>query len=690
MQDPQYTMLAEFILHEKDNQHTSARTQLVRILSRSSTLPKVDDIFIRIDPTGEKAVNIEPGKTVSIGAWYLSHPVAALLCLRYALEWQIWYKSQPRNAIDPRICDMAACRVAAKFFGLIPGIDKDCIDYIPPELAENIMLFAGDAPFQDAVEKINYDKLRTFHGIATPQKAIHKPFLKIVNYLAYPIEYLMMSGGDQRLKVDPETLLNKYGCRPFPRPEAFSFASSTASSISNTAYSRTQFKRKELIRESFKHKLPQMAAHFEDEIVSSLRNQLSIPGNTEVILTPSGTDVSLLVAALSQAIYEKEIVHILVASNETGSGVPLALNGCHFSDTTAQGIEVNKGEEVQGFRNAEVVGIPLRDEQGHLRSISEVDEEVIETIEKALKAGKQAVLHAINQSKLGYSSPSDEYLMKIKEKYGESVLALIDNSQLRMDPEDINNYLEQGFLMTITGSKFFTGPPFNGALLIPGKLAEKWSKVERHLPEGIKAYFYKEALPEWPLAAGLESGINLGHVMRWYASTVEIERYYKTPLSLRYLGIELFCDHVSKSIAEADFLEPLSGRKAPTGNEIDPMSMKDRKTIFPFFVKRNGKVLNKEELDELYRNLNRDLSKKYENESDDIKRLAAQCCHIGQPVATSYKDGSPSAVVRINLGARVVSESWKNRDSSIFFRAIEEEMIQVDIIIRKIQLAISS
>jgi hypothetical protein len=35
-----------------------------------------------------------------------------------------------------------------------------------------------------------------------------------------------MAGGDLRLNIDEIHLLNKYGCRPFPRPEAFT-ASST-------------------------------------------------------------------------------------------------------------------------------------------------------------------------------------------------------------------------------------------------------------------------------------------------------------------------------------------------------------------------------------------------------------------------------------------------------------------------------
>jgi hypothetical protein len=36
---------------------------------------------------------------------------------------------------------------------------------------------------------------------------------------------------------------------------------------------------------------------------------------------------------------------------------------------------------------------------------------------------------------------------------------IVDGSQLRLDPKDIQNYLNKGYIVTITGSKYFTGPP---------------------------------------------------------------------------------------------------------------------------------------------------------------------------------------------------------------------------------------
>jgi hypothetical protein len=60
-----------------------------------------------------------------------------------------------------------------------------------------------------------------------------------------------MSGGDLRLNIDEIDLLNKYGCRPFPRPDAFTFAS-TGTSVSNFAFDKTD-KGSILIRNSLKN-----------------------------------------------------------------------------------------------------------------------------------------------------------------------------------------------------------------------------------------------------------------------------------------------------------------------------------------------------------------------------------------------------------------------------------------------------
>src|ERR1700730_3144200 len=46
----------------------------------------------------------------------------------------------------------------------------------------------------------------------------------------------LVSGGDDRLKVDARTGMNNYGCTPFPRSAEISMSSTTASTISVPAY----------------------------------------------------------------------------------------------------------------------------------------------------------------------------------------------------------------------------------------------------------------------------------------------------------------------------------------------------------------------------------------------------------------------------------------------------------------------
>ena len=88
--------------------------------------------------------------------------------------------------------------------------------------------------------------------------------------------------------------------------------------------------------------------------------------------------------------------------------------------------------------------------------------------------------------------------------------------------------------------------------------------------------------------------------------------------------------------------------------------------------------------------LNSDLSHQFEGSSLEIMRLAAQKCHIGQAVDVKYGNDLQSAVLRISLGARVISESWVNRDISLFFRNIEMQMSQITVIIKKIELILNN
>ena len=670
-------------LFEKENVN-----YLVRILKRFNTVPKLNSINIITSNSEPELFRIVPGKSIKIGTSFLEQPVLALIYLRYGIEWQIWYKALGKDKYNTVLCDLAALKVTQIFYQLLPKSDKEKLndrDYFLIDTIKKI---------EDIDSKLlsKYKELQSFHGLDNSNK-IFKTFWKpILENLAIPTEYLLMSGGDLRLNIDECNLLNKYGCRPFPRPEAFTFASSTATSVSNFAFDKTDKVRSILIKNCMRNGFKNATIEFSELLKNNLRKALKINDECQIIFSPSGTDSSLEIAAITQIISDKNITHVLVASDETGSGVPAALKGCHFENTTALNYPVKKGDKIEGFRAIDLIKIPFRDEKGVLKSTGQLDKEILNTITKTNKSGKHIVLHVMDQSKLGYQSPSEKMMQNLKALNNLSMQIIVDGSQLRLDPKDVQNYLSKGYIVTITGSKFFTGPPYSGALIIPKSVSKSIEEVKKKLPKGLNKYYNHTDWPKsWYCSKDLSVGFNYGSYMRWNAAIVEMNRYYKTPILYRNLGIEMFCNFVGASINDASFLKPLFGDETKINMyDSEEFGLRNIRTIFPFFILKNNEVLTVDNVKKLYVLLNSDLSHYFKDSSLEIIRLAAQKCHIGQAVNAKYANDIQSAVLRISLGARVISESWVNRDISLYFRNIEAQMNQITVIIKKIELILDN
>ena len=670
-------------LFEKENVN-----YLVRVLKRFNTVPKINNINIITSATEPNVFKIIPNKSIIIGSAFLNQPVLALVYLRYGIEWQLWYKALNSEKKDTVLCDIAALEVTRIFYKLLPKDDKEKLeklDYFLINLIKNESDLSTEC-------SLKHEGLQSFHGLQTLENNCKESWKPIIENLAKPTEYLLMAGGDLRLNIDEIELLNKYGCRPFPRPDAFTFASSTASSVSNFAFDKTDKVRSILINNSLKNGFKKATIDFSQLLKDNLRKIFKLNDECEIIFSPSGTDSSLQIAAITQIMSDKEITHILVASDETGSGVASALKGCHFENTTALNYPVKKGDRIEGFRDVNLIKIPFRDANGALKSSTQLDEEVFNAVFKTSELGRHVVLHTMDQSKLGYQSPSDEFIKKLNSLKKLSMQIIVDGSQLRLDPKDIQNYLSKGYIVTITGSKYFTGPPYCGALILPKNVAKVISSAKTTLPKGLTQYYNHSDWPtSWSCSNDLSDGYNYGSYMRWNAAIVEMDRYYKTPILYRNMGIEMFCNFVEDSIKDAGFLVPIYGDETKTNAyHSKEFGIRNIRTIFPFFILKNNVALSVDNVKKLYTLLNSDLSDKFADSSIEIIRLAAQKCHIGQAVEVKYSNDIESAVLRMSLGARVISESWVNRDISLFFRNIELQMNQITIIIKKIELIINT
>jgi hypothetical protein len=499
-----------------------------------------------------------------------------------------------------------------------------------------------------------------------------------------PLAHLLAAGGDTRLHLDPATQLNGYGCRPYPRPEAFTFASSTATSISERAYAAAEAARDDLIRAALHHGLDRAVASLVEGLRHELAGLLGLAGlGAQIVFSPSGTDCELHALFIARTVLGTPLTSIIAAADETGSGVPFASGGRHFNTLTAHGAAVEKGRPIDGLaEDVASMAVTLR-EDGRVRAPSEMDEAVLAAVAEAVAAGRRVLLHAMDHSKLGARCPSLDCLAAIRARFGASVQVVIDACQMRLSRSRLAWHLAQGHMVQITGSKFFTGPPFSGALLVPKALAARLADVPG-LPPALADYTSRS---DWPLAwrgigASLPERANLGQLLRWVAAAREMRDYFAVPADFRRRALADFAGAVSGLIAGAPSLELLpdfARLRGDADEDDDEMSVR---TIFPFWLRRAGRALSLADCTIVYRALNADVSAVLPADLSAAQRsLAAQLCHIGQPV-----DLPNGAALRLSAGARIVSESWSPVGEAASLRNLQGEVAQIRMILDKIEL----
>jgi hypothetical protein len=504
-------------------------------------------------------------------------------------------------------------------------------------------------------DKINEEMIAEAEGILNQSKKI-----------AAPVEVLLTEGGDDRLKIDKKKGLNDYGCSPRPRPWAVTFASTTASSISEYAFGEAEVMRQKMIESICDQSLDEFFAIEYDKIRKDIIKVLDLCEiqGLELALASSGTDCELLALYLAVCHGSKNLTNILLDTDETGSGVLLAASGKHFMEKTPLGKKVERGAHISGMRTEKIrlVEVPLRNNNGLFIEPMEVNSRIITLIRKLITSGDRVLLHVIDSSKTGLVAPNMETIFQLKKEYGDAIDVVVDACQFRTGKSRIKEYLEQDFMVAITGSKFYTGPPFSAAILIPEVLANRVANY-KELPKGFFDYFTTYDVPKrWiKEATDLSRKINLGLMLRWRAALWEINAFQAVSEKHKYLILALFGESIREAIYNNPDLEllqiPSTYRwKLPDGMEWDWLP-----TIFTFLIYRGGrhgsrKPCSFEEARMIYQWLNNDISNLIPQEApeEDIK-LAAKRYHIGQPVKINETKGEWTGALRISCGARLVS-----------------------------------
>ena len=467
-----------------------------------------------------------------------------------------------------------------------------------------------------------------------------------------PLDRLLAAGGDARLAINAANGLNEYGCQPTPCPDTLSFSSSTATSISQRAYERAQAARGALMRSAIDIGID---AAFDDrieEMRDELRAHLGLaPDLADVVFSPSGTDSQLQALFLARALLGPEVVTVVVAADQTGSGTVNTARGCHFSAATANGGRVQKGEPIAGLASALTsLALPLFDDAGQIRLPAENDSMIFDAVGRAVAGGGKVLLQVMDSSKFGWRAPSDACLEVITTRWPDEVQVVVDACQMRLGRPRLRKYLERGYMVLVTGSKFFTGPPFSGALLVPGDFAAPLNTTNA-IPPGLLEYVSCSDWPQnWPLLrTRFPIRTNFGQWLRWEAACEEIGAYYGVPDSFRKIALTTFGQAIEGLIAASPSLELLPSQERPLDATDEELA---QRTIFSFVIRQGGRLRSLSECRTLYRALAGHAV------SGDFKP-AAQACLIGQPVALGG-DSSPRAALRISAGARLVSEAWSS------------------------------
>jgi selenocysteine lyase/cysteine desulfurase len=328
---------------------------------------------------------------------------------------------------------------------------------------------------------------------------------------------LMTQGGDARILLDPATGLNRYYSAPRPR-DLLAYASSTANDVSAAAYAAVE----QVLAATGMAPGPDIYAERLERLRARIRRAYGVADDVAIVFSPSGTDLEYVALACVAGRAPAGTHAVLLGADEVGSGCIHSAHGLYFAKETALGVATVPGEPVPGLGGVHVdlVDIPVRDGAGRVRPSAEIAGRIEAGLAAADAAGRHGLVHIVHGSKTGLILPSLADFDRLRADHDATFV--VDACQARITGEAVNQYLERGAIVFVTGSKFMGGPPFSGFALVPPDLA----RDSAPLPGGFTTIFRRAEWPAgWPGADALADSVNLGLLLRLEASVFELERF---------------------------------------------------------------------------------------------------------------------------------------------------------------------
>eukprot|EP01050_Picozoa_sp_SAG11_P012055 SAG11_NODE_1317_length_5216_cov_2.105335_1_plen_738_part_00 len=445
---------------------------------------------------------------------------------------------------------------------------------------------------------------------------------------------MLVSGADWRTKLDPLTGVNSYYCGPFPKPKGSIVRSScTASTLTP------------LIAEHFTPDLvldfmrnPRFSAKMES-VRKRLAAALDLPAGTGIITAPSGTDLELLPLAIAKTLNpDAATVHsVITGLRETGRGCTKAAAGEYFSpDDTPLGepSDLLPPDMAGGVTPYYVDARVLAD-----GSVNDASCTIAAALAAAEPAGEPVLTHVIYGTKTNmreaYPAP---HMAEASARDGANYMTVVDACQGRLTNAELAEMLRRNDMVLLTGSKFYQGPSFCGALLVPPQTMARLRAApacDTHCPAMLGRFFTRDDVPNelehW--RAQLPPLQNRGLALRWEGALVEMEAWADAATD------------EEKSAAVASWRAKHLAQIAAT-RRVHCWEAND--TIINVSISRaDGTKLGVEALKKVYKWAAENISGVRGIGFDDEQALAATSCLIGQPVDVHANFG----IVRFALGA---------------------------------------
>lgn len=462
-------------------------------------------------------------------------------------------------------------------------------------------------------------------------------------------EAMLTTGGDCRSLIDVHTGKNKYHIRPQPiDPEHVFRGSCTGNPPTKRGYDAAE----KLFESAFKGRNGDETSEALTQVFEDQRNRiaslLNLPEGAEVILCPSGSDAEYIPLAIAKALRpDATIANGSTQIKEVGAGSAPAAAGRYFSTHAPLLGKVDKEKTyLTGFESIEGITIAARD---HTGKVLDAAGEMKKFTEDSLKQGFYPIVHGVFGGKTGVR----DTVMPPSMDAGDTSLGIVDACQGRFTTDELMEWLDQDSLVLFTGSKFYQGPPFCGAVIVPPRIAEKLrtarAPTQMFTTDGLGGFMTEKELPsclrKWAPYMMKKDTNNVGLALRWEASLA---------------GMQALA-HVSDEERTEAADEWASGVVKHVRSEANLDAWCVERSIVSIRVAKEDGWLSVEELRDLFRWIGSDVSEKISGLSPEEKAILSKPAYIGQPVDVSEAFG----IVRIALGVDSMLSYMDNKESTL-------------------------